>query len=98
MNLFFQDLVDAESGELKPDKELAKIIHNANIDTTLPTVHSCGSGVTACINDLAMRILGAEKSAIYDGSWSEYVSFKNFYLSLYRDKLMSQISPTAVKD
>ena len=47
---------------------------DAGIDTTLPTVHSCGSGVTACIVDLAMRILGAEKSAIYDGSWSEYVS------------------------
>ena len=59
---------------MKPDKELAKIMIDVGIDTTLPTVHSCGSGVTACIVDLAMRILGAEKSAIYDGSWSEYVS------------------------
>ena len=70
----FQNLVDAETGELKPDEELAKIMLDAGIDTTAPTVHSCGSGVTACIVDLAMRVLGAEKSSIYDGSWSEYVS------------------------
>ena len=66
--------MDEQTGELKSDRELAKIILDAGIDTTLPTVHSCGSGVTACIVDLSMRILGAEKSAIYDGSWSEYVS------------------------
>ena len=67
---------------MKPDKELAKIMLDVGIDTTLPTVHSCGSGVTACIVDLAMRILGAEKSAIYDGSWSEYVSF-NYILMFF---------------
>ena len=70
----FQNLVDAESGELKPDEELSKIMLDAGINTSVPTVHSCGSGVTACIVDLAMCILGAEKSSIYDGSWSEYVS------------------------
>ena len=73
-NLPFTELVDAETGELKTDKELAQIITNAGIDTTLGTVNSCGSGVTACIVDLSLRILGAEKTAIYDGSWSEYVS------------------------
>jgi len=37
-------------------------------------INSCGSGVTACVLDLGLKILGAEKSAIYDGSWTEYVS------------------------
>ena len=73
-DLPFTELVDAETGELKTDKELAEIITNAGIDTTLNTVNSCGSGVTACIVDLSLRLLGAEKTAIYDGSWSEYVS------------------------
>ena len=73
-NLPFTDLVDAETGELKTDKELARIVTDAGIDTTRNTVNSCGSGVTACIVDLSLRILGAEKTAIYDGSWSEYVS------------------------
>ena len=74
-NLPFDQLIDAETGCMKPDKELAKIILAAGIDTMLPVVNSCGSGVTACVNDLALSICGAEHSHIYDGSWTEYVSF-----------------------
>lgn len=33
---------------------------------------TCQSGVTACIVELALAILGAEKTALYDGSWAEY--------------------------
>lgn len=35
-------------------------------------VHSCGSGVTACNNLLAMEIAGLSGSRLYPGSWSEY--------------------------
>ena len=42
------------------------------MDTTLPTINSCGSGVTACTVDLALRLMENEKSSVYDGSWSEY--------------------------
>lgn len=38
----------------------------------MPTINSCGSGVTACVNDLGLRIVGAEKSIVFDGSWTEY--------------------------
>lgn len=71
-NLPFSELIDAETGEFKTDKELAKIISDAGIDTKVNTVNSCSSGLTACIVDLSLRLLGAEKTAIYDGSWSEY--------------------------
>ncbi|MCE2678921.1 MAG: sulfurtransferase [Burkholderiales bacterium] len=37
-------------------------------------VHSCGSGVTACNNLLAMEIAGLSGSKLYPGSWSEYCS------------------------
>lgn len=57
---------------MKSDKELAQIFKDKNIDTTKMTINSCGSGVTACIVETAMRIMGAEKTAIYDGSWTEY--------------------------
>lgn len=73
-NLPFNELVD-ENGCMKPDKELARIFTDKGIDTTLPVVNSCGSGVTACVLDLGLSILGAEKSIIYDGSWTEYVSY-----------------------
>ena len=40
-------------------------------------VHSCGSGVTACHNLLAMEIAGLTGSKLYAGSWSEWIRDKN---------------------
>jgi thiosulfate/3-mercaptopyruvate sulfurtransferase len=37
-------------------------------------VHSCGSGVTACHNLLAMEHAGLHGSRLYPGSWSEWSS------------------------
>ena len=37
-------------------------------------VHSCGSGVTACNNLLAMEHAGLTGSRLYPGSWSEWSS------------------------
>jgi thiosulfate/3-mercaptopyruvate sulfurtransferase len=35
-------------------------------------VMSCGSGVTACHNLLAMEVAGLPGAALYPGSWSEW--------------------------
>jgi thiosulfate/3-mercaptopyruvate sulfurtransferase len=40
--------------------------------TPRQVVHSCGSGVTACNNALAMEIAGLPGSRLYPGSWSEW--------------------------
>ena len=40
-------------------------------------VHSCGSGVTACHNLLAMEVVGLSGSKLYAGSWSEWIRDKN---------------------
>ncbi|MCG8434598.1 MAG: sulfurtransferase, partial [Gammaproteobacteria bacterium] len=45
------------------------------------TIHSCGSGVTACHNLLAMEIAGLHGSRLYAGSWSEWIADKNRPLS-----------------
>ena len=37
-------------------------------------VHTCGSGVTACNNLLAMELAGLAGSRLYPGSWSEWSS------------------------
>ncbi len=37
------------------------------------TIHSCGSGVTACHNLLAMEAAGLPGSKLYVGSWSEWI-------------------------
>ena len=36
------------------------------------TIHSCGSGVTACHNLFAMTLAGLAGSRLYPGSWSEW--------------------------
>ena len=43
-----------------------------DIDITHTTVTSCGSGLSACIVNLALEILGNDKVVLYDGSWSQY--------------------------
>lgn len=40
-------------------------------------VHSCGSGVTACHNLLAMEAAGLHGSRLYPGSWSEWIRDPN---------------------
>ena len=37
-------------------------------------VHTCGSGVSACHNLLAMEIAGFAGSRLYVGSWSEWIA------------------------
>lgn len=36
-------------------------------------VHTCGSGITACHNLLAMEAVGLSGSRLYAGSWSEWI-------------------------
>jgi thiosulfate/3-mercaptopyruvate sulfurtransferase len=74
LNRFFRDNLDA-SGCFKPAADLrrafAALIGDAPPDAV---VHSCGSGVSACHNLLAMEIAGLSGSRLYPGSWSEWCS------------------------
>ncbi|MDX9768540.1 MAG: sulfurtransferase [Ectothiorhodospiraceae bacterium] len=36
-------------------------------------VHMCGSGVTACLNLLAMEVAGLDGGRLYAGSWSDWI-------------------------
>ena len=33
-----------------------------------------GIGLSACVLELGLRVLGGERLYLYDGSWAEYVS------------------------
>ena len=41
--------------------------------TPWQVIHTCGSGVTACHNLLAMEVAGLPGSRLYPGSWSEWI-------------------------
>jgi thiosulfate/3-mercaptopyruvate sulfurtransferase len=74
LNHYFMDNLDA-SGCFKPATELRQaftaLLGDAPPDAV---VHSCGSGVSACHNLLAMEIAGLSGSRLYPGSWSEWCS------------------------
>lgn len=70
-NLHYARLV-REDGTMRPVEELRAIVHDAGLDTARPVVCSCGSGITACAVLLALEVLGATETAVYDGSWTEW--------------------------
>ena len=61
-------------GTLKPPAELRAAFTDAGVDLNRPIVTSCGSGVNAAILTLALDEIGVsvEKTALYDGSWTEW--------------------------
>jgi thiosulfate/3-mercaptopyruvate sulfurtransferase len=71
-NLPYNNLFDAATGAMKPLDDLRKAFTDAGITLDAPIVTSCGSGVSAGVLTLALYRLGVEKSALYDGSWSEW--------------------------
>jgi thiosulfate/3-mercaptopyruvate sulfurtransferase len=63
-------------GRLKDPGAIMRAFDAAGVDLEEPIVTSCGSGVNAAILTLALETIGvpAEKSALYDGSWTEWGS------------------------
>lgn len=68
---FFRDNLTAD-GRFKASAELAADF--APLLDGQPALLSCGSGVTACHNALAMEIAGLPGARLYPGSWSEWIS------------------------
>lgn len=61
-----------EDGTFKPREELREVISSTGIDLDRPVITTCGSGVTACILLFALHLIGAEQTALYDGSWLDW--------------------------
>jgi len=70
-NIPYTDLLNAD-GTFKPAADLKARFAAAGVDGSRPVVTSCGSGVTACILTLGLRLSGLPEGAVYDGSWTEW--------------------------
>ena len=70
-NLFFRDLL-RDDGTFRDTENLRVLFEQAGIDLDQPVVATCGSGVTASVLLFALRLIGAGRTALYDGSWSEW--------------------------
>jgi thiosulfate/3-mercaptopyruvate sulfurtransferase len=65
-------LINTATGGLVDSDKLAALFAPLDLKPESPIITSCGSGVTACVDALALSILGFDKVAVYDGSWSEW--------------------------
>lgn len=72
-NLPWEQLI-AEDGTLKAAKDIKAAFKAAGVDLRKPIVTTCGSGVTASVLALALARLGHDRTAVYDGSWTEWAS------------------------
>ena len=71
-NRFFRDNLTPD-GRFKPPAQLAAE-WRALTEPRMPSevVCQCGSGITACVNLLALEIAGLPGARLYPGSWSEW--------------------------
>lgn len=64
--------LDADGRFLSPDVLRARYADLGAADPDTEVVTSCGSGVTACHNSLAMRLAGLPDPTLYVGSYSDW--------------------------
>ncbi|WP_066570104.1 sulfurtransferase [Snodgrassella sp. CFCC 13594] len=82
INRFYQDNLQA-SGRFLPHAELQQQwLALLNGKTPQEVVHYCGSGVSACVNLLAMAYVGLTGSRLYVGSWSQWAANPNNPITL----------------
>lgn len=73
VNYFWEDVL-REDGKWKSDEQLHK--HFSKLNKQDSIIVSCGSGVSACANILALRRLGYENVKLYPGSFSDWISYE----------------------
>lgn len=72
VNLPWQDVTDAQ-GRFRDSNDQA--VRWGELLARDELVVYCGSGVTACVNLLALAELGRDDARLYPGSWSDWCSY-----------------------
>ncbi|QEO18327.1 sulfurtransferase [Acetobacter vaccinii] len=72
-NLPYKTLLD-QQGFFLPAEDLKSIFQRLGVTTTNNPVCTCGSGMTASVLFVGLRLAGFETAALYDGSWAEWGS------------------------
>jgi thiosulfate/3-mercaptopyruvate sulfurtransferase len=71
LNLPWQGVTDDEGFALDEEAQLRRL---ATLEEGRDPVVYCGSGVSACVNLLALHLVGRDDARLYAGSWSDWCS------------------------
>lgn len=74
INWSFEENLDIDGTFLPPEALRENYQALLKGRTPAQVIHTCGSGVTACHNLLAMEVAGLPGSRLYPGSWSEWIT------------------------
>lgn len=74
VNWSFEENLDFDGTYLPAEELRAAYLDLLHGTAPEQAIHSCGSGVTACHNILAMEIAGLPGGKLYPGSWSEWIA------------------------
>ena len=88
VNIPYARLVDASTGRFLPPSELARVFRDSGVDVTaLPreVIVYCNGGVSCTVPLNALRMLGRDDVAVYDGSWNEWGNDTNLPVRTGRD-------------
>jgi thiosulfate/3-mercaptopyruvate sulfurtransferase len=81
-NVFYDSLLDPESGIFRPIAELRERFANTGALASPRVITYCGGGISATMDALALTLLGHPDVAVYDGSMSEWARYPELPLTL----------------
>lgn len=73
INYPWQDVTDAQSYLLPLEQQQQRW---ADVQQQTELIVYCGSGVTACVNLLSLKLAGIHTGKLYAGSWSDWCSYQ----------------------
>ncbi|SMH40989.1 3-mercaptopyruvate sulfurtransferase [Maritimibacter sp. HL-12] len=79
-NVPWGELLNADQ-TMKSPADLAAVFTAAGIDLDKPVISTCGSGINACILDLALTRIGHPRHAVYDGAWAEWGMYNDLRIA-----------------
>jgi thiosulfate/3-mercaptopyruvate sulfurtransferase len=71
-NVFYDSILDGQS--FRPAAEIAAAFDHAGVRAAQRVITYCGGGISATVDAFALKLIGFDNVAVYDGSMSEWAA------------------------